>query len=136
MSDDNGSKKTLCRDTIENWGIVGSCSPIGPVRGISDELGIEEPEFVPTRHELLQLVKSWHRIQIEDRWCFFLYGQTGSTEIRRDPFASIRIGRISKILGDEPVRKAMEDAWNEFRAGRDPRLVDIYLYASAAGVAI
>ena len=97
MSDDNGSKK------------------------INDELHIEEPDFVPIRRELLQLVRYWHRIELEDEWIFFLYGQCGGINL----LPGARIKEISGILGDELVRKAMDDAWNEFRAKGDPRLLDL-----------
>ena len=55
------------------------------VIGNVDELngaGAEEMAFMPTRHELLQLVKYWTREILEIRYSWFLSAGTDSTEIR------------------------------------------------------
>lgn len=77
-------------------------------------------EFVPTRHELIQLVKYWATLDLDDLFHFFLLGQTGSSESRRDAFARRRICRIAKLLGEEGVRKAIAEAEEEFGKTIDP----------------
>ncbi len=84
------------------------------------------PEFVPTRHELIQLAKDWATLDIDDLFDFFLYGQTGSSEWRRVAFAHRRIDRIATILGEEEVRKAVEEAEEEFSKTIDPRAWAIF----------
>jgi len=79
---------------------------------------IEEPGFVPTRHELLQLARYWaeHFVDIQ----FFHFCMKDGS---RDPvfsFASRRISRIAELLGDEIVEKVIDDVYEKLsqRHGR------------------
>jgi hypothetical protein len=86
----------------------------------------EIPDFVPTRHELIQLVKYWATLELHQLFGFFLHGQTGSNERRRHAFAGRRIQRIAKALGQEEVRKAAEEAEKEFSKTIDTRAWSIF----------
>jgi hypothetical protein len=99
---------------------------VGYVSEVNGPDSAEIPDFVPTRHELIQLVKYWATLDIEDLFFFFLYGQTCSSERRRVAFARRRICRIATILGEEEVRKAVEEAENEFSKTIDPRAWSIF----------
>ena len=51
---------------------------IGRVDRVNGAGAVEVP-FMPTRHELLQLVKYWAREILEIQYCWFLYESSGST---------------------------------------------------------
>lgn len=91
----------------------------GCIVGYVDEIngrGAEEVAgFLPTRHELIMLVKYWAERILDDEYFYFLYAQTGSTETRRLPFAGRRIKRIQELLGAEDVSKAVEEAHEEYK---------------------
>ena len=99
---------------------------VGYVTEVNGPDSAEIPDFVPTRHELIQLVKYWATLDIEDLFFFFLYGQTGSSERRRVAFARRRICRIATVLGEEEVQKAVEKAEQEFSKTIDPRTWAIF----------
>ena len=90
----------------------------------------EIPEFTPTRHELLELVKYWTREATETRFFCWANQQSGSTEIRLIPFASRRVGRIAELIGEDEVNQAVDtviatigeehgndEYWTTFQAG-------------------
>jgi len=87
----------------------------------------EVQDFVPTRHELIQLVKYWATLDLDQQFYFFLYTQTGSGERRRREFARRRISRIAAILGAEEVRKAIDEAEQEYGKTIDPRAWSIFM---------
>jgi hypothetical protein len=87
----------------------------------------EMPEYVPTRHELLQLAKYWATLALDLQFDFFLYGQTGSSEYRRDAFAKRRIGRIAEILGREDIDKVIDQVYEEYGKKQDARAWTIFM---------
>ena len=96
-----------------------------------DGLGVEEIRvFIPTRNELIQLVKYWAEVKIDLNYFMFLYQQTGSDWRRETSFAGFRIGRIAKIIGEDEVNKAIDEAYTEFGEKQDKRYWDIYLNGS------
>jgi hypothetical protein len=99
---------------------------IGYVSEVNGADSGEMPEFVPTRHELIQLVKYWVTLDLDHQFEFFLYGQTGSSEWRRVAFAHRRIGRIATMLGDQEFRNAVEEAEAEFSKPIDPKAWAIF----------
>jgi hypothetical protein len=88
---------------------------------------VEVPAFVPTRHELIRLAKYWAGVEIDLEFSSFVYQETGSSEIRRVPFARRRIARIAEALGEEEVAEAVRQAYDEFAKGIDPRTWTIFL---------
>jgi hypothetical protein len=100
--------------------IIGYVSEVnGPDSG-------EVPDFVPTRHELIQLFKYWATLDLDKQFYFFLYTQTGSIDRRRGAFAGRRICRIAAILGEEEVQKAIQEAQREYNKKIDPRAWSIF----------
>jgi hypothetical protein len=99
---------------------------VGYVSEVNGPDSEEVPDFVPIRHELIQLVKYWATLDLDDLFDFFLYGQTGSSERRRVAFARRRINRIATVLGEGEVRKAVEEAEQEFSKTIDPRAWSIF----------
>lgn len=91
-----------------------------PGLAIPDEVrgkGAEEMPFMPTRYELLVLVKHW----IEVAWDYdfaewFLLEQTSSFGRRQEAFADRRISRIAELLGDEAVNAATNEAAESYAA--------------------
>lgn len=120
----------LSADSDDLGPLVAGPFQIGALDEVNGEGGIEVPDFVPTRNELLQLVKYWERVTLEIEYFWFLYQQTGSTDIRMRPFALRRINRIADVLGEEAVKQAIEEVYEEFRKREDPRLWDIFLNGS------
>jgi hypothetical protein len=115
-----------CPDS-EGLGISGNGKiTIGYVSEVNGPDSGEVPDFIPTRHELIQLVEYWATIDLDDLFHFFLLGQTGSAERRRVEFARHRICRIAAILGEEEVRKAIEEAEQKYSKTIDPRAWSIF----------
>jgi hypothetical protein len=89
----------------------------GPfVIGQVDEVngpGAEEVPFVPTKHELIQLVKYWTKIAFDIEYFWFLYQQYGSSESRQRNFAWRRIGRIASAMGEADVKKVIDEISDE-----------------------
>ena len=85
----------------------------------------EVPEFVPTRDELIQLVKYWATMVIDIRYWSFVAGQTGRDDFRLENLALVRIQRIAEIIGDEEVAKAVNEAKAEL--SKEAQGWDIFL---------
>ena len=110
--------------------IVGERLIIGAVPEVNGDEALEIPEFTPTRHELLELVKSWTREATETSFFCWVNRQSGSTEIRLIRFASRRVDRIAELIGDDEVNQAVDtviatigeehgndEYWTTFQAG-------------------
>jgi MacB-like periplasmic core domain len=82
---------------------------------------------VPTRHELIQLVKYWQREALEIEYWWFLFRQVGSSETRRRAFALRRVDRIWNLLGEEEVQQAVDGVYAEFGKNTDAMLWDVFL---------
>jgi hypothetical protein len=92
---------------------------IGHVDEVNGSGALEIPAFVPTRGELLQLVRYWYERILDIQWFWYMYGQTGSMEIRLEPFAHRRISRIADLIGQKAVDEVVEKTTEEFRKGID-----------------
>jgi len=64
--------------------------------------------FVPTRDELIQLVKHWAKTVLHRNYWEFVTDQIVSSQIDRS-FAHRRIERIEKLLGDKEVDNAINE---------------------------
>ncbi len=104
---------------------------IGSVEEVNGSGAAEIPDFVPTRHELLQLVNFWVKKALDYQYFDFLYAQTGSTELRLIPYAWRRINRIGELLGEERVKEAVEEAYAEFGKNQDQRYWEIFMHGSS-----
>ena len=95
--------------------------------------GAEEIEgFTPTRDELIQLVKYWYEVLLDNRYFYFLYGQTGSQEIRENSFAQARIARLETALGRKDIDKAIAEMEAEFSKNLNPEHWEIFLHGDEA----
>jgi hypothetical protein len=90
--------------------------------------GAEEvPQYVPTKHELLQLVKYWHGRVLDNDFFRFQYGGSDSGEFRIARSAARRVRRAAAAIGQEAIDQALAKVREEFRAKvSDARLWDIY----------
>jgi hypothetical protein len=77
---------------------------VGWVDEVHGKGAIEEAGFVPTRHELLQLLQYWYERISETSFFQFYYSQVGSAENNVVDFAKRRISRIEQVLGHDVVR--------------------------------
>ena len=89
----------------------------------------EITDFIPTKHELLQLVKFWTTEPLPYEFFEeFQLGQACSSGMRLSAFAWRRIARVRKLLGEEQVQEAIEEARAEFGKKQDPRLWEIFMH--------
>jgi hypothetical protein len=98
----------------------------GVVNMIVGEGGVEVPGFVPTKNEILQLVRYWATEIIGLDFSFFLYGATGSSEWRTREFANRRLNTISKLIGQQEVTTAVEQARETFAKRVDARTWKVF----------
>jgi hypothetical protein len=96
---------------------------VGRVDANKGKTGEEVPEFVATRHELIQLARYWTLEGIEHDFDWFMYQSTGSSEWRWSVYIDRRLSRLSEILGPDAMRQAHEDAIASFRK-RYPKITD------------
>jgi hypothetical protein len=83
--------------------------------------------YIPTRHELVQLVKYWYGRLLDDQWFRFLYSGSDSREFRIGRFAPRRIRRAAAAIGQEEVDRAIKQVKVEFKAKlNDTRLWEIF----------
>jgi hypothetical protein len=79
----------------------------------------QSPDFVPTRAELIHLVKYWVSKAIGDEYFIFSGQCFGSSDLRRIDFDWQRINEIAQILGeadtDKAIKKANEEAAQDFK---------------------
>ena len=90
---------------------------------------VEVPDFGPTRHELIQLVKYWTQVYAMIEVASVVTGQCDC-----DPmigYSGSRIGAVRERLGDDLVEAAKQETWEEI-ASRDPDLWKEYLRAAEA----
>ena len=100
---------------------------VGYVSEVNGSDSAEMPDFVPTRHELFELAKYWEAVCLDLSYDLFLYdGGINSSDFNRTQFAARRINRIATVLGEEEVRKAIEEAEQEFSKTIDPRAWAIF----------
>ena len=94
--------------------VVGH-SVIGYVPEIHGPDSAECPAYKPTRFELQQLARYWATIQpANDLQTFFDRMKSGS-DGKLNLYASLRLERLSDILGPEAVDAAVEAVWEMAR---------------------
>jgi hypothetical protein len=104
--------------------------PIGHVDEVNGWGAAEVPAFVPTRYELIQVVKHWTKVALDlDFWCF-VHLASGSREIRLIPFAHRRIARIAECLGDAVVGQACREVEEEFAEKVDARAWQVFRHGT------
>ena len=72
-------------------------------------------ESQATRHELQVLAKHWYRELTDIDLFWFLHQTTGSTEWRTAIYATRRLQRIRRTIGDELIDEAIAEVDAEFR---------------------
>ncbi len=92
--------------------------------------------FVPMRHELLVLVKSWMTQMIEDAFFAFCWPGTyrSGTDCLRDEVAAQRINSIEALVGEAAVERAISEAYEEFGKGDRGEAGRIYLHGTSEEV--
>jgi len=106
---------------------------IGYVHEVNGAGAAEAASYVPTRHEVVELVKYWYRRVLENSWFFFIFGGTGSSGWRVNEFAERRIGRAAAAIGEEAVDAAVTEVREEFRTKvvKDDRLWEVFEHGTA-----
>jgi len=125
MSDKRKIVTNKDNELLHPWG--NEMFTIGYVEQVNGPGAEEFPEFDPTRHELIQIVKYWTEEWLDLDYFMFLYNQTGSDWLRKSHFAHRRVGRIAEILGDDEVKKTIDEVYTQFGKTKDKRTWDIFL---------
>jgi hypothetical protein len=112
------------------WG--DSNFTVGYVDSVNGCGARECPEFVPTVEELRRLARYWMDVWLNNMWMFFTFGQTGSSEIRENPFAENRVARIEAILGEEEVQRLWDEAWESWTEGMPPEVAKAFRYGGTS----
>ena len=112
------------RNADNEW--LGSPFPIAAVEEVNGTGAAEVVGFVPTRHELLELARYWAKVAVDIEYLWFLYQQVGSSDLRRQPFAWSRVGRIQELLGDD-VSKIVDKVYEEYGRKQEPKYWDVFL---------
>ena len=107
---------------------------LGHVEEVNGEEGREVTGFIPTRHELKQIVKFWYDELLYLRRKREDFGQSGGYEHRMMAFGIKRIERARTVLGEEEVDNAMQevDYRNEARKEHEVRQQDIAVLGALA----
>jgi hypothetical protein len=119
------------RNADNEWlGAVGGPSfLVGYLDEVNGPGAAEVAGFVPTRHELLELARYWTNVAVEIEYDWFLFDQVGSSDIRRQPFAWRRVGRIQELLGDE-VCNVVDQVYEEYGKKQKPRYWEAFRHGS------
>lgn len=103
---------------------------IGHVSEVNGANAEEVPGFVPTRHELGVLVKHWMTEVIDYDFWLFCYRQTCSSGSRRSRFGSRRINRITAFLGEDGVKRSIDEAYEEYGRKQNSETWRIFLHGT------
>lgn len=71
--------------------------------------GEEVTGYRPTRCELREIVRYWAKVRLDIALDWFFWESTGSTEIRLDPYAASRLGKLARVLGDDTVEQVLRE---------------------------
>ena len=115
VSNNNSDNEDLMPTTAS-----GLCT--GHVDEVNGWGACEINEFVPTRYELIRLVKQWHTVYLKCKFDCFVFNVTACREDRLATYAMRRIKRIAELLGEEIVNKAMNEAEEKFAESTNPAL--------------
>jgi hypothetical protein len=80
---------------------------------IDDEL-VEVPDFRVTKNELFELAKHWIEVDLEQRWFFFQFGQSGDIELALSELANRRLDRIGEMLGPDVLQRASQEVYQDW----------------------
>lgn len=109
--------KKLVADSTEECiaPMIGGGMRIGFVDEIHGRGALEVPEFIPSRHELLMLLKCWCRVNVDIGLSWHCTETVGSSDSREKVFAGMRMTRIADALNDaEAVNQAIDEVYAEF----------------------
>jgi hypothetical protein len=88
---------------------------VGYVPEVNGAEAAEVPEFVATKHELIQLVKYWYGRKFHNTLYYFFLGQSGSSEWRTNKYAERRLDRIGEYVPEKEFSEAIEETEREFK---------------------
>jgi hypothetical protein len=92
-----------------------------------------EQGFIPNQRELIAVAKYWANYIIESDWiCRFMCPTSGRQIDADKAFANRRMHRISKLIGDELVDKAWEEANNDFSESMTDELWAVFEHGDDA----
>ncbi len=88
---------------------------VGHVPEVNGSEACELPEFVPTKHEVIQIAKYWFHRRLDNSFFFFTFTQTGSSEWRTNSYANRRLDRVAALLSEEEFEKLIVDVERDYK---------------------
>ena len=82
---------------------------------VSGEGALPCPEYVATRHELLELARYWTDRVLFVMTTFFYGQQIGYDEVRICEYGARRLDRIAEVLGADYVNEIIEEVKEQYR---------------------
>jgi len=112
--------KARLSDDSEGLGAWGDKKTfvVGYVPEVNGSEACEVPQFVPTKHELIQIAKYWFQRLLNIQFWFSATGQSGSSEWREAAYARRRINRMAEILPEQELNQAIEEVERDFKQER------------------
>jgi hypothetical protein len=88
--------------------------------------------FIASKEEIIEITKYHVKEDIDIHYWFFLTGCTGSSESRRCVRANKRINEIVdlNIMSQEEIKKAFDEAYEEYGRLKDPKVWEVFLHGS------
>lgn len=123
----NGKKDNLKR-LIDGVELVQIISPTEYPHLLAFCSDSEVANFVPTSGELVTLLKYWTKVAVESQYgfCVYDYWSRDTIDVYYEKLARYRIIYISKHLGDDEVKRAVDEAIDEVATKKAPIIWDIF----------
>jgi len=133
MGEKQTTNEAKLSDDSEGLGAWGNEEfVIGRVAEINGSEACEVPQFVPTKHELIQIAKYWLLRLLNNHLWYFETGQTGSSEWRESVYASRRIDRIAEILPEQEFNNVIEEIERDFKQDKKINDADWHIFKNGA----
>ena len=119
-----GAKPSEDSEGLHAWG--SDRYVIGSVDEVNGPEASPCPEYVPTRHEVLQLARYWSARWMDIEMSYFFTSAVGSSDWRVHAYAGRRLDRMAEAIGLEAVDKVFGEIREKCREDMDVRHWQIY----------
>ena len=107
---------------------LGSAT-VGFVDEVNGPGAVPQPEYVPSRHELLTLARYWAKELTDVEIFMFFAAQAGSSDCRLQAYAARRLNRLASVLGEDAIRPVISQVEDEYRTRIGNKNWEIFLNA-------
>jgi len=88
---------------------------------------LEIPNYIPTREEIIQIVKYWIKEVLEVQYYQFVTGAHSGSDWRLISFARNQGDHITEVLGIEAMDQAINEVYAKFGEKQEKRIWNIFL---------